>query len=715
MSRTGKPGLRGKIFAVLASLVALWAFAAYVTIGEGVNLVWLATLEQQVGKPTEALVAALQQERRVTVEFVAGQEARPGVDRSGMDAARRVTDQAIERQRRALEGTAAQWSTSEASDARLADLLAGVGTLQARRADIDAGHVDRISASQYFTDLVQRGHDVYDTYAAWDDSDVIFQAATVLLLTHSQEMISREDVLLAGVIAADRFTEADRRAFVELVGAQRYLSRQIAERLPEPDRSEYAQMLTGTVMLALRGLEDSIALAPAGRAPVTDAARWQATTSAAIDALRGLVLLFADRTVERVRPAAIWILIRFVLAAGLGLIAVIASIRFTIRSLRTLQDQLARLRVTALDLAHRRLPRVVEQLRRGEEVDVRSAAPPLDFGSDDIGLVGRAFNTVQETAIRATVDQAQLRRGVRDIFLSLAHRIQALVHRQLKLIDSMERQAVTDEELADLYRIDHLATRMRRNAENLIVLAGMPAGRSWRGPVAMVDVVRAALAEVEDYQRVKLVEAEPATLDGRAAGDVIHLLAELMENAASFSPPRTAVSVIGSSVHNGYVVEIEDRGLGMSPEDLEAANRQIADPPEFQLSSTARLGFFVVGRLAQRYGIRVHLSRSRFHGVTATVLIPNAHLGQSPPDHRPDQTPAVATVAARAVPTLAEPTPQEFTPAGLPLRARRAKQVTASEEAPQSNGRTPEEVGRVVAMYAAAARQGRTDAERQDT
>lgn len=736
------PGLRNKIFAVLASLVALWAFAAYVTVGQGLSLVWLAALEQQVAKPTEALIAAIQAERRESVTFAASGSAG---GRDALDAARIGTDQAERRLRRALEGTVAQWSTSEASDVRLADLLAALEGLPERRVELDRGDLDRVRANTYFTGLTQLGFDVYGTYTAWDDSEVIFHTSTLVLLTHSQEMISREDAVLSGVIGENRFTEADRAAFTELVGAQKYLSTQVAERLPEPDKGQYTRLLNSPAMLALQSLENQVMRAPPGAAPLADAASWRAAVTGAIDAVRTLVLDLADATVVRFRPAVIGIIVQLVLAAGLGLIAVVLSIRFTIRSLRSLQAQLAQLRAAALDLAQVRLPRVVERLRVGEDVDVGQAAPPLAFGDDDIGQVGRAFDVVQQTAIQATVDQAELRRGVRDVFLSLAHRIQTLVHRQLKLIDLMERQAATDEELAKLFQIDHLATRMRRNAENLVVLSGVPASRTYRTAVPLVDVLRGALAEVEDYPRVRLRAVEPAALAGHAAGDVIHLLAELMENAVSFSPPTTDVDVIGRAVPGGYLVEISDRGLGMTDLDLREANSQLADPPEFQLAGAARLGFYVVGRLAGRHQLAVQLRRSAHDGITAAVVIPTELIARTAPEvgARPRER-LLATVAAAAAlnpngrrgpeqPAGAGPAAgatqpagageDKLTPAGLPWREKRPKRVVprprdvadaeqARNDGPAyPNGREPREVGRFLAAYADGARQGREQAE----
>jgi hypothetical protein len=258
-------------------------------------------------------------------------------------------------------------------------------------------------------------------------------------------------------------------------------------------------------------------------------------------------------------------------------------------------------------------------------------APPLRFGNDEIGEVGKAFNNVQETAIRTAVEQAELRRGIRDVLLSLARRTQTLVHRQLSMLDTMERRRdIETKDLEELFRLDHLATRMRRNAENLIVLSGAIPARGWRRSVPMVDVVRAAVGEVEDYTRVQVLPFGPIELSGRAVGDVTHLLAELIENAVSFSPPDTVVQIGGHLVASGFAIDIEDRGLGMTDEKLADVNARIADPPEFNLQSSVQLGLFVVGKLAERYGLHVMLKRSAYGGTTAVVVIPRELVADEP-------------------------------------------------------------------------------------
>jgi hypothetical protein len=220
------------------------------------------------------------------------------------------------------------------------------------------------------------------------------------------------------------------------------------------------------------------------------------------------------------------------------------------------------------------------------------------------------------------VEEAGLRKGYNEVFLNIARRSQTLLHRQLTLLDRMERRATEPDELEDLFRIDHLATRMRRHAEDLVILAGAAPGRGWRKPVPVIDVIRGAASEVEDYTRVTIRQVADAAIAGRAVGDLIHLFAELLENATAYSPPQSRVYVSGEQVANGYAVEIEDRGLGMPVEQIAEANARLAHPPEFDPTNSAQLGLIVVARLAARHGIQVSLRPSAYGGVAAVVLVP---------------------------------------------------------------------------------------------
>jgi PAS domain S-box-containing protein len=251
--------------------------------------------------------------------------------------------------------------------------------------------------------------------------------------------------------------------------------------------------------------------------------------------------------------------------------------------------------------------------------------------------------------IRDVTEQAALRKSISDLLHNLARRSQGLVDRQLELIDELERNEIDPDRLQELFRMDHLATRMRRNVENLIVLSGVDQRRRWSESVPLRDVVEAAVAEVEDYARVQVAGIHDLTLAGQAASDVAHLLAELVENATSFSSPNTRVEVAGGPAGNGYVLEIEDHGIGMSDTDLAEANKRLAEPLSADVAVSRMMGFHVVGRLAARHGIKVQLRQSWFGGITALVLLPTALLGSA------GQHPAMATPVPAGVMVSPEP------------------------------------------------------------
>jgi PAS domain S-box-containing protein len=288
--------------------------------------------------------------------------------------------------------------------------------------------------------------------------------------------------------------------------------------------------------------------------------------------------------------------------------------------------------------------------------------------ADDPRIHGLVLN------IRDVTEQAALRQSISDLLHNLARRSQGLVDRQLELIDELERNEVDPDRLHELFRMDHLATRMRRNVENLIVLSGVEQRRRWSESVPLRDVVEAAVAEVEEYSRVQVAGIHDLTLAGQAASDVAHLLAELIENATSFSSPTTMVEVSGSPTGNGYVLEIEDHGIGMSDADLAEANRRLAEPLAADNIAVSRMmGFHVVGRLAARHGIRVQLRHHWFGGVTALVLLPAVLVG-SAGEHPAMAPPVPAGVMVSPEPLLlANATKSGWQPrAHLPLRRHAA-------------------------------------------
>lgn len=287
--------------------------------------------------------------------------------------------------------------------------------------------------------------------------------------------------------------------------------------------------------------------------------------------------------------------------------------------------RMKRLRRDTLELADERLPEAIRQLSTGKQLGAVDELAKLDYGTDEIGQVADAFNRAHRAAVSAAVTESKTRAGVNAVFLNIAHRSQVIVHRQLELLDQAEREEENPERLDLLFQLDHLATRSRRNAENLTILGGDQPGRRWRYPVPLIDVVRGAVAESLDYTRIHIGQAPHIQITGHAVADMIHLFAELADNATTYSPPTAKVEITGNVVGKGVAVEISDQGLGMSVEEIGKRNALLANPPDFSvasLSSASRLGLFVVAKLAAGHGISVRLAESDYGGMKAIVLIP---------------------------------------------------------------------------------------------
>ncbi|MEU8796168.1 nitrate- and nitrite sensing domain-containing protein [Spirillospora sp. NPDC048819] len=625
------------------------------TLREGVNLLTVSTLDSALAEPTDPLLADLQRERRLSMI----QLAKPsGTAQSELNAQRAETDKTRAEAVRLARGGNVGLFGSATLERRVDDMLDRLKSVDQTRRSVDGGATDRARIAGQYSEVVESIFRVYDSLATLDDKDFARDTRTLLELNRMWELLSQEDALMAGSLAVGHITQTELITFTQTVGTRRRNTAQSLVTIRDSDQILYKGLTENAKLSQIQTLEDEIMQgrrAPASTSnstsnrtstrPSVTFDRWNTAAEPALAEMRHQIQSSGNRLVERAKPIAAGVIVRLLLAGGLGLLAVIASIIVSITTARALVRQLERLRAAAWDLAEQRLPGVVERLGHGEKVDVALEAPPLRFGADEIGQVGRAFNAVQETAIRTAVEQAELRRGIRDVLLSLARRTQTLVHRQLTMLDTMERRRdIEVKELEELFRLDHLATRMRRNAENLIVLSGALPARGWRNSVPMVDVVRAAVGEVEDYTRVTVLPFAPVELAGRAVGDLTHLLAELIENAVSFSPPDTVVQIGGHLVASGFAIDVEDRGLGMTDDKLNEINARIADPPDFNLQSSVQLGLFVVSKLAERYNVQVSLKRSAYGGTTAVVVIPrDLIVEQGPAPVAPAATAATTT------------------------------------------------------------------------
>ncbi len=386
--------------------------------------------------------------------------------------------------------------------------------------------------------------------------------------------------------------------------------------------------------------------------------------------------------------------------------------------------RMRRLRDDTLELADVRLPDLMRRLDDGAEIDTAAEVAHLDFGTDELGEVADAFNRAQVAAVSAAVAESKTRAGFRTVFLNIAHRNQLAVHRQLALLDKAERQEENADQLELLFELDHLATRARRHAENLIVLGGEQPGRRWRKPVPLWDLIRGAAAESQDYTRIHTGQIPDLSITGPATADLIHLLAELMENATTFSPPESRVEVSAAVVGRGVAVEVADRGLGMTAEEITERNDLLAEPPDFgvaALTGDTRLGLFVVATLAARHGVSVRLADSVYGGIKAVVVIPAALIetaGTPEPPAEPARA-AVTTAASHstappqdtsASPVATAPAPGDGTRPALPRRRRQsaepeATEAPVTEETPRA--RTPEQARNLMAAIEGGTRSGR--------
>ena len=352
---------------------------------------------------------------------------------------------------------------------------------------------------------------------------------------------------------------------------------------------------------------------------------WFGNVTETIGKIRSVEKTLVAQAVTRAQELRKKAIIAAVAIGGAVLVVLVIALLFTVIVGRSMVRPLRRLRAGALEVAGVGLPETVRRMSEADSDNISIDVQPIEVDSfDEIGEVARAFDQVHREALRLAANEAALRGNVNAMFVNLSRRSQSLVERQIKLIDELEQGEQDPERLGSLFQMDHLATRMRRNSENLLVLAGHESTRRWNQPVPLVDVLRAAVSEIEQYERVTLNVQPGIAVRGPAVNDVVHLIAELAENATSFSSADTPVNVSGHMLNSGGVLlDITDLGVGMGSEEMAHANWRLDNPPVVDVAVSRRMGLFVVARLAARHGIRVRLRPASSAGLTALVWLPD--------------------------------------------------------------------------------------------
>ncbi|MFJ9709162.1 nitrate- and nitrite sensing domain-containing protein [Streptomyces sp. NPDC101234] len=627
----------------------------------------------QAAQTTYALVpgvAEFQKERQLTVLLLSSKGSR-----TALVAQRARTDRVLAGFHKADAASAGDGSAEY--QAQLETVRKRLDALTAERTTVDGGQADRRHVLDVYSATIQSVLNLFGTLSTDNGSGATAaEAAHALSFLRATEALAEERAILDGAAASGRLSVQERTTLAASAAVRSStLTNEVAPYLPVSMRDGLARIMGGRDWTELDAFEAALPAAAEGggvsiKVPRPTAARAAAPSRVFTD-VQGVENEYLAQVTQNNVDRNDELLNRVLGGSALALLAVLVVAVLSWRITRSLIGRMAGLREATLGLAQERLPELIGRLRTDSKHAGPDDVPELDFGSDELGKVAEAFNSAQRIAVSVALEQAELREGARTVFLNMSRRIQILVHRQLTVIDAMERKEQDPQLLADLYRVDHLATRMRRNAESLTVLSGSAPRRRWKQAVSLADLLRSAVSEIEGYTRV-VVEPMPAiAVAGPAVGDAIHLMAELIENGVTFSPPHTEVRVRALPVAQGYAVEVEDRGLGLSQEEYEAANVLLHQPRDFSITALGedpRLGLFTVGHLARRHGIKASLQPSSYGGSLAVVILP--HDLTEPFADLPPMT--LDPRAERHLASVDTTAPEEPTVAGMPRRTRTA-------------------------------------------
>lgn len=646
-----KPGISLK-----ARVLAIALVPSFVLLAAGVGFNTYALIEAVQKRDTAELLAdgynmavpfmpAMSEERRASLAVVANPSQR---NKAALAQARQGMDQLMSRFS-SISSQVADAMPQRAKEA-ITRFVSAMPRMMELRQNVDSGRISRLQVYQAFNQIADAMIVAADSIGRDStDKETALYRSTASDLMRISDWLVRSNSLAAASMQGGGMTRAELEEFSSLTRAYRAELASVGSRLPDEEQRQLQELQNSPQWQQLGRMETALVtqgfvefdeqaqilgyVDPAGQfdptasdveLPLSDQ-EWQAAARESATELSSMGLgELGTAAAAMEKEAAEDQLTRSVLIAVASLVLALAVLLLAMRMGNSVVRRLRRLRDDTLR-ADERLPSVVQRIRDGEPVDVSEEVPELHVGYDEIGEVADAFNKAQQTAVNAAVQEAQLREGTNAVFLNIARRSQAVVQRQLQVLDKAERAVEDPDQVELLFQLDHLSTRERRNAENLIILGGGQLGRQWRDGARLIDVVRSAVSETSQYNRVNIGRIPDMTLVGRAVADVIHLLAELVDNAIEFSPPGSRIEVRSNPVGKGTVIEVEDQGIGIDLEDREDYNAMFREPPDFSvmaLTQDSRIGFFVVAKLAHEHGIKITLLESIYGGVRAVVLLP---------------------------------------------------------------------------------------------
>ncbi|HWS39492.1 MAG TPA: nitrate- and nitrite sensing domain-containing protein [Actinoplanes sp.] len=656
--------IRGRMIRMLALPVAAMLLLLSVVVAGEYSTYRLAARTDHaitLDLAVQALVQEVQTERGVTVGMLAGN--------AGLAAEVPGARQRVDTQRAAVQRVLDERGDL---DGQVAEALEHAEELAGIRDDVDGGAPERADVFEQYNDVIGELGEVYFALDNAGDAAMRLGTESLAMLNLAKEATARQRAFLSGVFSAGGFAEGEFLRFVQL---RAELDASIAEfeeyATPEAIAAKDRLLSTEAAQRADQ-LQDRALRSGDGQAIKADPQLWWTSTGPVLDDMAQLARAIGDAMRDRAATLLAEANLRL---AGLGAVILIcAGIAVYLGTIaaQSIAGPLADLAVEANRLAGQRLPEAVRRAADGQAAEPPGPVEVSARASTETRLVADAFDRVQGTAYRLATEQAELRRATAESLANMGRRNQNLLRRQLGFITRLEQEESDPAGLANLFELDHLATRMRRNAESLLVLVGAASPRQWAQPIPLADVIRAAVSEVEEYRRVSLRRLDDALVSGAVVSGLAHMLAELIENGLNYSPPDLDVEIHGRRVDDGYLIAICDQGIGMSTEELGRSNRRLRGEGDF-ISAPARfLGHYVVGRLAADTGVEVELARSAVTGVTARVSVPASLLRDTPavPAAQPSPAPAPPVASARPVasaPPVASVPPVASAPPMVPV------------------------------------------------